>query len=76
MANLQSKPRTETWRVASWDDYLRAIADPQYDQAKGYYRGHMRVEMSPVSFDHGNDHVVIILLLVTAPSTNQTIPQP
>lgn len=61
MANLQSKPRTETWRVASWDDYLRAIADPQYDQAKGYYyRGHMRVEMSPVSFDHGNDHVVII----------------
>lgn len=61
MSPLQIKPRTDTWMVASWDDYVRAIADPLYAQAKGYYyKGHMRIEMSPVSFDHGNDHVVII----------------
>jgi hypothetical protein len=30
--------------VASWDDYVRAIADPLYAQAKGYYyKGHMRM---------------------------------
>jgi Uma2 family endonuclease len=61
MSNLQTKPRTDTWIVASWDEYLRAIADPNYEQAKGYYyKGHMRIEMSPVSFDHGKNHVVII----------------
>lgn len=61
MSNLQIRPRTDTWIVASWDEYIRTIADPLYKQAKGYYyKGHMRIEMSPVSFDHGNDHVVII----------------
>ena len=25
-----------------------------------YYKEHMRIEMSPVSFDHGQDHVMII----------------
>lgn len=44
MSPLQIKPRTDTWMVASWDDYVRAIADPLYAQAKGYYyKGHMRM---------------------------------
>ena len=61
MSNLQIRPRTDTWIAAPWDDYVRTIADPLYEQAKCYYyKGHMRIEMSPVSFDHGNDHVVII----------------
>jgi Uma2 family endonuclease len=61
MSNLQTTLRTNTWIVASWDEYLRAIEDPMQERAKGYYyQGHMRIEMLPVSFDHGNDHVVII----------------
>lgn len=61
MSNLQIRPRTDTWIVASWDEYVRTIADPLHERAKGYYyKGHMRIELSPVSFDHGNDHVVII----------------
>jgi Uma2 family endonuclease len=61
MSNVQAIQRTDTWIVTSWDEYLRTIADPMYQTAKGYYyQGHMRIEMSPVSFDHGQDHVVII----------------
>ena len=61
MSNLQTRQRTDTWIVASWDEYIRAIEDPSSEQAKGYYyKGHMRVEMLPVSFDHGKDHVVLI----------------
>ncbi|MBW4549648.1 MAG: hypothetical protein KME35_00770 [Aphanocapsa sp. GSE-SYN-MK-11-07L] len=57
MSNLQTKPLTETWVAVPWDEYLQAIADP----AKGYYyKGYMRIETMPVSFDHGQAHVVII----------------
>ena len=61
MTSLQVKPRTDSWILATWDDYINQLNDPIYQQAKGYYyKGHMRIEMSPVSFDHGQDHVIII----------------
>lgn len=61
MSQLQVQPQTDIWIPASWEEYLRVIEDPAYEQAKGYYyKGHMRVEMLPVSFDHGKDHVIII----------------
>ena len=61
MMSLQVKPRTDSWVLATWDDYIKQLNDPIYQQAKGYYyKGHMRIEMSPVSFDHGQDHVIII----------------
>ncbi|MBF2051116.1 MAG: Uma2 family endonuclease [Leptolyngbya sp. IPPAS B-1204] len=64
MSNLRTRPFTDTWAVASWDEYIRLIADPIYEQAKGYYyKGHMRIEMLPVSFEHGKDHVIIIFVV-------------
>jgi len=61
MTSLQVKPPTDSWVLATWDDYINQLNDPIYQQAKGYYyKGHMRIEMSPVSFDHGQDHVIII----------------
>ena len=61
MTSLQVKPRTDSWVLATWDEYINQLNDPIYQQAKGYYyKGHMRIEMSPVSFDHGQDHVIII----------------
>ncbi|MEH2454478.1 Uma2 family endonuclease [Nostoc sp.] len=44
-----------------WQEYEQAIANLLNEKAKSYYyKGHMRLEMAPVSFDHGKDHVVII----------------
>jgi Uma2 family endonuclease len=61
MHDLQARPITDTWIATSWDDYVRILEDPLYEKAKGYYyKEHMRLEMLPVSFAHGNDHVVII----------------
>ena len=61
MTSLQIKPRTNSWVLATWDEYINQLNDPIYQQAKGYYyKGHMRIEMSHVSFDHGQDHVIII----------------
>jgi Uma2 family endonuclease len=61
MQDLQTRPRTDTWVMADWDEYVRILENPLYEKAKGYYyKGHMRLEMLPVSFDHGSDHVVII----------------
>lgn len=61
MTSLRTRLPTDSWVAASWEEYLAAIADPAYTKARGYYyHGHMRLEMSPVSFDHGQDHVVVI----------------
>jgi Uma2 family endonuclease len=61
MNELQTQIPTDIWVAASWEAYVRLLENPLYEKAKGYYyKGHMRLEMSPVSFDHGKDHVVII----------------
>lgn len=60
MSQLQTK-LTDTWICASWQEYEEAIANSLNEKAKSYYyKGHMRLEMAPVSFDHGQNHVVII----------------
>lgn len=52
--------KSDTWIAAAWDDYLQAIANPAYEEAKGYYyNGQMRLEMLPVGSDHAADHAVI-----------------
>jgi len=64
MSPLQTPLATDTWITTPWSDYLLVIEDPAYEKAKGYYyRGHMRVEMSPVSLDHGKDHTIIIFAI-------------
>ena len=61
MSELQTKLPTDTWVVATWDEYIQAIASPAYEKAKGYYHnGRLRVEMSPVGSAHASDHTIII----------------
>ena len=60
MSPLQTEPLTDTWSAAPWDEYLQLIDSPASDKAKGYYyRGHMRIEMLPVGFDHATDRSII-----------------
>ncbi|MEB3188936.1 MAG: Uma2 family endonuclease, partial [Snowella sp.] len=61
MSSLQVQPLTNSWVLATWDEYIQKLNDSVNELAKGYYyQGHMRIEMSPVSFDHGQNHVMII----------------
>ncbi len=64
MQELQTRPSTDVWVASSWDDYVRVLEDPTCEKVKGYYyKGHMRLEMLPVGFDHGSDHVMIIFAI-------------
>lgn len=61
MSQLQVKLATDTWVNATWDEYLTVISDPIYEKAKGYYfKGRMRLEMSPLGLPHSRDHFIII----------------
>lgn len=61
MSIPQTQLLTDAWVHATWDEYVRAIEDPAYEKAKGYYyNGKMRIEMSPVGNDHSRDHSIII----------------
>lgn len=61
MSELQTQLPTDTWVVATWDEYIQTIENPAYEKAKGYYYdGRLRIEMPPVGSDHSRDHTVII----------------
>ena len=61
MSELQTKILTDTWIVATWDEYIQIIENPIYKKAKGYYHnGRMRIEMPPVGNDHASDHTIIL----------------
>ncbi|MEH1844502.1 MAG: Uma2 family endonuclease [Nostoc sp.] len=61
MSELQTQLPADTWIYTSWEEYEQIVANLLNEKAKSYYyKGHMRLEMPPVSFDHGQDHVVII----------------
>lgn len=60
MSSLQTPLLTDTWVAASWDEYLQLVEQPAYEKARGYYyRGHMRLEMLPIGFDHATDHTIV-----------------
>jgi Uma2 family endonuclease len=74
MSQLQTKLPTDTWVTATWDEYIRAIEDPAYAKAKGYYyNGQMRIEAMGVGPDHGSDNAIIVFA-VTLFCTLKRIP--
>lgn len=61
MSESQTQLPTDTWVVATWDEYIQTIENPAYQKAKGYYYdGRLRIEMPPVGSDHARDHTIII----------------
>lgn len=61
MSQLQVKLAGDTWINATWEEYIKAVSDPIYEKAKGYYfKGRMRLEMSPLGLPHSRDHLIII----------------
>lgn len=61
MSQLQAKLPTDTWVNATWDEYIRAISAPSYENARGYYdNGRMRLEISALGNPHSRDHLIVI----------------
>jgi len=61
MHELQTKLLTDTWVVATWDEFIQAINDPGCEKAKGYYyEGELRIEMLPIGPDRASDNTIIL----------------
>ncbi len=61
MVETKTQLPTDTWVVASWDEYIQVIENPAYEKAKGYYHdGRMLIEMAPVGYNHSCDHTIIL----------------
>ncbi|NEQ36838.1 MAG: Uma2 family endonuclease [Okeania sp. SIO3I5] len=64
MNKTQTKPPTETWITATWQEYIQTIEYPNYEKAKSYYNnGKFRIEMSPLGNDHATDHMIITTIV-------------
>jgi hypothetical protein len=46
MTLLQTKIISDTWIEASWQDFIQATENPDYEKGKFYYyQGKLRIEM-------------------------------
>ncbi len=60
MSKIQTKLPTDTWVIATWEEYLQATDNPDYRKAKFYYNNsRLRIEMSPLGHDHACDHYIV-----------------
>lgn len=60
MVELKTKFSTDTWVVASWDEYITTVENPIHEKAKCYYnQGRLRIEMTPIGNDHACDHSIL-----------------
>ncbi|GAB4226925.1 MAG: Uma2 family endonuclease [Stanieria sp.] len=60
MVNTSTKSLTDIWISATWNEYLKNLENPIYEKAKGYYYdGQYRIEMTPISNEHSQDHFII-----------------
>jgi hypothetical protein len=51
MSELKTKLPTDTWVVATWEEFIAMADDPTYNKAKCYYRnGQMRIETMSYQF--------------------------
>jgi hypothetical protein len=63
MSQLQIQLPTDKWIYTSWEDYKQVADSLQEKEKTYYYKGYMRLEILPVSYDHAKDHVTIISFL-------------
>jgi Uma2 family endonuclease len=73
MSQVQAKLPIDTWVNATWDEYIKAISNPTYENARGYYyNGRMRLEMSALGNPHSRDHLIVIHAVCLFASTRNT----
>lgn len=60
MTLLQTKIITDTWIETSWEEFIQATENSDYEKGKFYYyKGKLRIEMPPFGNDHSRDHSII-----------------
>ena len=53
-----------TWVKATWEEFTKLAYDPAYKSGKAYYhRGYLRIEMTPLGWNHAQDNSIISTLV-------------
>jgi hypothetical protein len=56
-----SQIQTDTWVKATWDEFVAAMDDPQYEKSRSYFdNGTMRIEMAALGSGHSRQNSVVI----------------
>ncbi|MEG4283802.1 Uma2 family endonuclease [Microcoleus sp. A006_D1] len=64
MSELKTKLPTDTWVVASWEEFIEMADNPAYKKAKCYYRnGQMRIETMSVGPTHSRDNPITVFAI-------------
>jgi len=65
MTILQDKIITDQWIFATWQEFMKATENPDYQKAKFYYyQERLKIEMAPLGNDHASDHNIIASAIV------------
>jgi Uma2 family endonuclease len=60
MTQLARSIDTDTWVIATWDEYLQALDKIAPNFSHSYYhQGKYRIEMVPLGYDHGADNNLV-----------------
>lgn len=64
MSIIETKLPTDTWIIATWEEFLQMAEDPTYEKAKCYYHERrMRIETMSVGPDHSRDNAIILFAI-------------
>ncbi len=60
MTLLKEKIVSDKWIDSTWEEFIEATENPDYQKGKFYYyQQKIRIEMSPLGNDHASDHSII-----------------
>ena len=61
---IQTKLPTNTWVIATWDEFIEMTENPVYQKAKCYYHNErIRIETMPIGPNHSRDNATILFAI-------------
>lgn len=64
MADAISEPMLEIWQPVTWQEFCQLTRRKDYEKGRFYFdHGYMKLEMSPLGFNHSRDNAVVARLI-------------
>ncbi|NEP76810.1 MAG: Uma2 family endonuclease [Okeania sp. SIO3B3] len=64
MNTIETKLPTNTWVIATWNEFIQMAENPDYKKAKCYYHNdYIRIETMPIRPNHSRDNATILFAI-------------
>ncbi|NEP38379.1 MAG: Uma2 family endonuclease [Okeania sp. SIO2G4] len=64
MSTIKTNLPTNTWAIATWDEFIEMANNPAYKKAKCYYHNEqIRIETMPIGPDHSRNNAIILFAI-------------